>query len=242
MKSVVMFAGVWCTAGHGAPAPKADNTTLTITEDADVSCLGAGECCKAGDIPLCAACCSGISRASPHCSASNPFLPEIEKSYECLAIGAVANIDKYPGYDGSLAVAGFVVMAPPEDGNVTFVWGLSGLEETACDTRPEGVANACGIHIHVGKTCEDAAEVGGHYYNGAMYDSDPWQASVYKHGNHNIDPWHGQHMEQMTVAMGETDIEGRVFVVHDSTGARIGCGLIGDDEVRRVMHGSVNVV
>lgn len=235
-----MFAGVWCTAGHGAPVPKADNTTLTTMEDADVSCLGGGECCKAGDIPLCQACCSGISRVSPHCSARNPSLPEFEKSYECLDIGAVAYMHKYPGYDGSLAVTGMVVMAPPEDGNVTFVWVLSGLEETACDTRPEGVENACGIHIHVGKTCEDAAEVGGHYYNGTMYDSDPWQASVYKHGNHDIVP--GQRIEQMTVAIGEADIAGRVFVVHDSTGGRIGCGLISAEEVRRVMHGSVNVV
>merc|ERR1719164_359233 len=52
---------------------------------------------------------------------------------------------------------------------------MKGLED-ACKTTPEGVANACGIHIHEGKTCDDASAVGGHYF---ATDSDPWSPLGY---------------------------------------------------------------
>jgi len=37
----------------------------------------------------------------------------------------------------------------------------------------DDVKNGCGLHIHEGMICDDADEIGGHYYNQDM-DTDPW--------------------------------------------------------------------
>merc|ERR1712137_1511973 len=76
----------------------------------------------------------------------------------------------YPGYTGKLKVEGNVNAYLSKTGNAYVTYEMKGLED-ACKTTPEGVANACGIHIHEGKTCDDASAVGGHYY---ATDSDPW--------------------------------------------------------------------
>ena len=35
--------------------------------------------------------------------------------------------------------------------------------------------NACGIHIHVGDTCNDLENLpGGHFYDASKFSSDPW--------------------------------------------------------------------
>merc|ERR1712070_341478 len=102
-------------------------------------------------------------------------------------------------------------------GNAYVTYQLAGLEE-ACETTPEGVANACGIHIHEGKTCDDASAVGGHYY---ATDSDPWGALGY---NTNF---FGGARGSVKAAIGQgEDISGRAVVVHDSTGGRVACALL----------------
>merc|ERR1712078_4423 len=85
------------------------------------------------------------------------------------------NVQPYPGYSGSLKVTGDVKGYLSRSGNAYVTYTLNGLED-ACKTTPDGVANACGIHIHEGKTCDDADAVGGHYYS---TDSDPWGALGY---------------------------------------------------------------
>jgi hypothetical protein len=47
---------------------------------------------------------------------------------------------------------------------------LKGLEPSRSDCS--AATNGCGIHIHTGKDCFDAASQGGHYFKG---DTDPWE-------------------------------------------------------------------
>merc|ERR1712226_522575 len=123
----------------------------------------------------------------------------------------------YPGYAGDLKVTGEVDAYLAKSGNAFLTYSLNGLED-ACKTTPEGVANACGIHIHEGKTCDNADDVGGHYY---ATDSDPWGVLGYnsKYG--------GRAYGSVKAAIGQgEDIAGRAIVVHDSTGGRVACALV----------------
>ena len=133
----------------------------------------------------------------------------------------------YP--DTAVTVTGTVMLSPMTGTDVMFSWELSNLEANLCDTVPAGVGNACGIHIHVGKTCNVAADVGGHYYNSTL-TSDPWSPITYTTAAGSTDA-----TGTSTVSIGEADIEGRAFVVHDSTGARTGCGLIAAAQLARIM-------
>jgi len=90
--------------------------------------------------------------------------------------------------------------------------------ETDCKRTPDGVANACGIHIHEGETCDDAEQVGGHFFDGSI-PSDPWASQVYS-------TRHGAASGLFPTKIGTDDIAGRALVVHDKTGARVACGLI----------------
>merc|ERR1711881_738872 len=105
-----------------------------------------------------------------------------------------------------------------ESGNAYLTYSLQGLED-ACKTTPEGVANACGIHIHEGKTCDDADAVGGHYYDTDSIEADPWSPVGYV-------TRHGGSAGSGKAAIGQgQDIAGRAIVVHDSTGGRVACAL-----------------
>merc|ERR1719321_297529 len=88
-------------------------------------------------------------------------------------------VGPYPGYEGSLKVTGEVNAYLAKSGNAYVTYNLKGLED-ACKTTPEGVANACGIHIHEGMTCDDADAVGGHYYDTDSIESDPWSPVTYQ--------------------------------------------------------------
>merc|ERR1712199_111840 len=89
------------------------------------------------------------------------------------------NVCPYPGYTGDLNVEGRVDAYLAKSGNAYVTYTLMGLED-ACKTTPEGVANACGIHIHEGKTCDDADSVGGHYYDSDSISEDPWSPVTYQ--------------------------------------------------------------
>jgi len=126
----------------------------------------------------------------------------------------------YPGYTGPLQVTG-TGNALSYNGEVYVWYDLQGLETSVCNSTLVPVPNACGIHIHVGKTCDDPSAVGGHYYDTTSLDQDPWSPITYtsadgtakgKTGGINIGK--------------EQNIAGRALVVHDSTGARIACGLL----------------
>jgi len=128
-----------------------------------------------------------------------------------------APLQVYPGYEGDLKVKGDVGAFIYKDA-VHLYFSLFGVEKM-CETTPEGVANACGVHIHEGKTCEDAAQVGGHYYDKESIDADPWANVAYiSHA--------GFSTGASQLDIGKQDIGGRAIVVHDSTGARVACAQI----------------
>merc|ERR1719394_391382 len=134
------------------------------------------------------------------------------------AVAAASGIrlGAYPGYEGSLKIEGNVNAYLAKSGNAYVTYEMKGLEK-ACKVTPEGVANACGIHIHEGKTCSDASAVGGHYY---ATDSDPWGALGY-----NSKFGYARGSVKAAIGTGE-DISGRAIVVHDSTGGRVACAQL----------------
>jgi hypothetical protein len=131
-----------------------------------------------------------------------------------------ACIDRYPGYLGPLDLSGSSV-------TITFTEGDSGEDMMLFEHNlmgAEASCDGCGIHIHTGTTCDNAALVLGHYWDkektddlwtsagGAVYNSSPSGESV------------GSFM--LTNGYGVEDNAGHAVVVHDSDGARYGCGVL----------------
>jgi len=141
----------------------------------------------------------------------------------CSSVLAVTATDlaPYPGYTGSLKVTGKVYgWKNSWNDEAAIYYDIAGLE-AECATAPEGVGNACGIHIHEGKTCDDAAAVGGHYYNKDSITDDPWSPVTYSSRKD------GRSSGQVSTKIGEgQDVHGRAIVVHDQTGGRVACALI----------------
>lgn len=143
----------------------------------------------------------------------------------------VPSFTKYPGYDGSLEVAGQVSIVSEGTGTTakqTLTWSLRGLD-VACTAGAAGaVTNGCGIHVHTGTSCAVAGDVGGHYYNDSQLSDDPWLPVVYVATAQGTSD-HNAGVDVTTGLLGE-DINGRVLVVHKlDSGARIACGVIGAD-------------
>jgi len=133
----------------------------------------------------------------------------------------MAQIGLYPGYDGSLQVSGLVMVMSDWPGTL-MTWDLEGVDPLCANPGDHTAPNACGIHAHAGMTCEDADEVGGHYYKdhdkGDAAPPDPWKTTVYT----AIDSQASGSASVATFA----DVVGRAVVVHDHTGGRIGCGIL----------------
>lgn len=122
-------------------------------------------------------------------------------------------LQPYPGYSGPLNIQGSVKLDFRGKG-VKISYNLNGTEPTC--TTPGPAPNSCGIHIHVGFTCDNA---GAHYFNSSLYPVDPWSAATYM-----VSPMPGS----LIVSHG-FDYEhskGRTVVVHDYSGARVACAVI----------------
>jgi hypothetical protein len=79
-------------------------------------------------------------------------------------------------------------------------------------------ANGCGVHVHSGTACTDASAQGGHYY---VMVPDPW-ANVRYIGTNAA----GNASYTFSVPTTATDIDGKPFIVHNSAGARVACGIL----------------
>eukprot|EP00413_Alexandrium_margalefii_P019761 CAMPEP_0204533988 /NCGR_PEP_ID=MMETSP0661-20131031/12612_1 /ASSEMBLY_ACC=CAM_ASM_000606 /TAXON_ID=109239 /ORGANISM="Alexandrium margalefi, Strain AMGDE01CS-322" /LENGTH=852 /DNA_ID=CAMNT_0051540413 /DNA_START=76 /DNA_END=2634 /DNA_ORIENTATION=- len=120
----------------------------------------------------------------------------------------VATVGAYPGSTGT-APAGTIVVTKAAGINLKGV--LTGLETGATG----------GIHIHSGFTCSDAAQVGGHYYDGMS--TDPWTTTYTSDAN-------GVAEIDLTLALfspwNDYPVAGRALVIHNTAGTRVGCGLL----------------
>jgi hypothetical protein len=84
------------------------------------------------------------------------------------------------------------------------------------------VDNSCGLHIHEGKTCTNATEIAGHYYDNATLRVDPWLKTMY------VSDDKGKATGATTVAFGYSYAlsVGRAVIVHDQNGTRMACAII----------------
>jgi len=141
--------------------------------------------------------------------------------HEEVSMPSVAHVTlgKYPGYTGKVKIRGEVNISVVK-GSVALAWDFTGTE-TKCRTVHLSPANACGLHIHEGKTCGDKAKVGGHLYAPPIGHYDPWASIVYTTYKGN-----SEGSTSLKIGKSMNDIVGRAFVVHDHQGARVACGLI----------------
>jgi len=164
--------------------------------------------------------------AKGECSLSPLYADEWVPTPFCSA-HTVPRFVKYPESSSKLNVVGHMAIATEgQIGPQILRWSMSGLD-TACVegwleiARP---ANSCGVHIHTGRSCDTAAGVGGHLWNPLVGSADPWTTTVYSAGGGSS--VQTSDSEIVTTGLTSDDILGRVMVVHDSTGARIACGVI----------------
>lgn len=145
-----------------------------------------------------------------------------------------AKISMYPEYAGPFETEGYVELEfMPYSTGFEATFDLEGVDpacSTVCTTASS--ANCCGVHVHAGTTCWLPGLVKGHYYDNSAEASggadDPWSTP-------NDTP------AIYTPDMGDDEVEGsfylddgfsaemhvgRALVIHDATGARIGCGLL----------------
>jgi len=132
----------------------------------------------------------------------------------------VSNFVPYYSYTGNLVVSGSGTVATTGMGHQTLNFKLYGVDK-ACSGNPPKKANACGIHIHEGMSCEENAL--GHYWNKGNYTYDPWSDVTYTSDRHGKAV-----VTDVTVLTGldAARVDGHTFIVHDSTGGRIACGII----------------
>jgi len=131
-----------------------------------------------------------------------------------------ACINKYPDYDGDLNISGKVQLSFYHE-DLNFRYRLRGAD-TDCEE--------CGIHIHSGTTCDDAALVGGHYWddNGGTV-ADPWSTaggSIYTTDSDGF----GVGKFSLNAGYDAEENNGHAVVIHDKEGTRYGCGILSTEQ------------
>ena len=133
------------------------------------------------------------------------------------------NIGTYPGYDGEFQPTGTVTLTYPEGNagnpnNFVMAYDLQGVVEN-CST--------CGIHLHVGTSCANEDEVGGHYWNSDRVQ-DLWTTqggAIYSSSGMG----EAEGYFQLNNGYGYLENHQHVVTVHSETGTRVGCGVLMDD-------------
>lgn len=141
----------------------------------------------------------------------------------------IAYIAPYPmgGMTGGNAAgteSGMVEISIGHGRDMAIKLDVQGVTADCSATASYPDANACGIHIHEGTTCNTADLVGGHFWSPAKFTSDPWETIQY----HSTASGRSTFEIKMDGGNGYgNDINhGRAFLIHDRMGNRIGCGLL----------------
>merc|ERR1711871_26158 len=104
------------------------------------------------------------------------------------------------------------VSVSADEDSLTMTGTISGLEANVTG----------GIHIHEGTSCDNADDVGGHWWSDDL--EDPWTTTTY------TSDASGDAVVSITVTDDELgydprDFAGRTVVVHDQNGTRVACGV-----------------
>jgi hypothetical protein len=155
----------------------------------------------------------------------------------------------YAGYEGSLTTAAGGAYPIISDGiNTKFTYDIIGADPMCKGGAVEGVPVSCGLHVHVGTTCDEVAS--GLYFAG---ETNPWSAVHYMTQGGDACTASSVATDASTCYLtGEFEtaetmltlqnITGKVFVIHDSTGAPYACAAIQPDLGRAPLaaHGFVS--
>lgn len=77
------------------------------------------------------------------------------------------------------------------------------------------------MHVHAGFSCANSTVQQGHYYYNESGAADPWLTERYSSTGLGTAKYSG-----VANIASTADLEGRAFIVHDSTGSRVACGLL----------------
>lgn len=106
---------------------------------------------------------------------------------------------------GDSGVSGAVVVFAGSDGTTVGYGGsITGLE-LSLEASTCTATNGCGVHIHSGKGCEDAAAQGGHYFVDPVTE-DPWVDARYSSDSVGSSIFSGSRI------IGTSSLEGHAFI------------------------------
>jgi hypothetical protein len=151
-----------------------------------------------------------------HDRSGNRVTCDIVPDFTTTASITLTEFPVYPDYEDEFDdVTGTVTLNYVSDNAVRFVYDLDGVDPDCADGADPATANSCGIHIHAGTSCVEAANVGGHYWNSDKLDEDPWTyGAPYTTARGSTFVVHGYSASESA---------GRVFVLHDKAGNRVVC-------------------
>lgn len=105
--------------------------------------------------------------------------------------------------------------------SVTLMWELEDVDTRCLEGAADDIKNGCGIHIHEGMTCEDASEIGGHYYNKDTMSDDPWLPVKYVATGST-----SKGSARLEMGHEFFSAKERAMVVHDFNGGRVACAIL----------------
>jgi hypothetical protein len=128
-------------------------------------------------------------------------------------------------YAGS-GVSGHVHVARTPDGKIYLKSAVTGLGAVDCSSTSGGASSAgaaCGQHIHDGYACTNVTTQGGHLMNTA--GTDPWSGTGLSI-NSSATGYTVWDAPMVSVGTDYADLNGKPFVVHGHSGARVACGIL----------------
>ena len=251
MLAVLLFAaGADAAESSFCDAPCRASTCGALTDSlscSEMDLLGCscGDCCSEAPAGACATACRAetcgtmsllftcyeledqLGCSCGGCCHDSIALPEPPPT---LSVSEFVPYYSYAGrYNSVAGVVGPLRASPESPTEVSFAFALTAVDPM-CAGGAGGSANSCGVHIHVGSTCD--ADALGHYYTGAV-TVDPWSAIGYT-TLIDADSATTSASGFVQVDTGGTiaDLTGRAFIVHDYAGGRIACGLLSANEGR----------
>mmetsp|Transcript_26185 Transcript_26185/g.78977 ORF Transcript_26185/g.78977 Transcript_26185/m.78977 type:complete len:238 (+) Transcript_26185:79-792(+) len=135
----------------------------------------------------------------------------------------VTNITRFPSYNGPLSVRGRIGLGyTGEQDRQQLNWDLFGTDPACHGAQAPLGQSACGVRVRTGTSCLEAGEIGGDFWNTALYSQNPWGVVVYNTSG----GWARSGGVFVTTGLTNADVVGRVLAVFDANGVGIACAVI----------------